>query len=102
MAVWKYLASRSVNGKLDEDETRLCRDVARFSGLPCSFLRTRICLDVFSEQGLIALDRNRGVLHIRLTAQGKKADLQSSAILCKIQDRLRDKEANNGIRTGSL
>ena len=86
VAVWKYLASRSSGGRLVEDALLFCRDVARFSGLPCSFLRTQICLDVFSEQGLIDLEKCRSTLHIHLTAQGKKADLTQSNILCRIRE----------------
>jgi len=88
IAVWKYLASRSTDNVLDEDFSLLCRNIARFSGLPCSPLRTHICLDVFSEQGLIKLKTTRSSVHIRLTCEGKKADLNQSSILAEIRRRL--------------
>ena len=88
IAVWKYLASHSTENVLDEDFSLLCRNIARFSGLPCSPLRTHICLDVFSEQGLIKLRTTRSSVHIRLTCEGKKADLNQSSILAEIRRQL--------------
>lgn len=88
VAVWKYLASHSSDGVLDEDCCLLSRNIARFSGLPCSLLRTRICLDVFSEQGLLHMKETRGRVHIRLTSEGKKADLNQSSILSAIRRQL--------------
>ncbi len=103
VAVWKYLSARSENGRFAADETLMSREIARYAGLPCSLLRLRICLDVFSEQGLIAMSRSRSVLNIRLTAQGKKADLETSRILLGIRNHLqKEKEDDHGIRTGSL
>ena len=86
VALWKYLASHSVAGRFEGDCAQLARSVARFSGLPCSLLRTKICLDVFSEQGLIRMEQASEDVHICITAEGKKADLEQSRILQAIKN----------------
>ena len=90
IAVWKYLASHSEENILEEDFCLLCRNIARFSGLPCSVLRTHICLDVFAEQGLLKMKLKRTGVHIRLTCDGKKADLNQSSILADIRRQLHE------------
>ena len=55
--------------------------IARFSGLPASFLRTRVCLDVFCEQGLLQLEERRGILQIHINTPTQKINLDDSAIL---------------------
>jgi hypothetical protein len=67
VAVWRYLVAH-VDGRRPADELRLHepQDRARraCSGSCC---RTRICLDVFAEQGLILLDAAAGAVRITLT-----------------------------------
>ena len=56
----------------------LSRKIARFSGLPASFLRTRVCLDVFCEQGLLQLEERRGILQIHINTPTQKINLDDS------------------------
>ena len=49
-------------------------------------MRTRVCLDVFCERGLIDLHALRQELHIRLTSGGKKVDLNSSSIMIRLKE----------------
>ncbi len=86
VAVWKYLCANAENGSLLDDETCLARKVARSTGLPASPMRTRICLDVFSERGLIDLHTRRQEVHIQLTVPSRKVDLNSSSIMIHLKE----------------
>ena len=47
-----------------------------------TFLRTAMCLQVFSERGLLSIERGGdGALTLRLTAEGKKVELDKSPYL---------------------
>lgn len=81
VAVWKYLRSAAVRGVVCEEFGCLCRKIARFADVPCSYGRTRVCLDVFCEQRLLQLEQRPGHLRIKLLACAHKADLDKSAIL---------------------
>ena len=65
----------------------MSRKISRFAGIPASFVRTKICLDVFAEQGLIALRQSGQTIHITLTSAGRKADLDASRILMRLKQR---------------
>lgn len=81
VAVWRYLVSQNVDGAVYDEPCCLSRKIARYGHVPVSFVRTRICLDVFAEQGLILLDEQQQGLRITICGQNKKVDLASSAIL---------------------
>jgi len=85
IAVWRYLVSHSAGGDLLEDCGCMCRQISRCSGIPASFLRTRICLDVFAEQGLISMQQQGQAVHITLTSDGRKIDLDESRILSRLR-----------------
>ena len=84
VAVWRYLVAQSKQGALSEDCGCLSRQIARFSGLPPSLLRTKICLDVFCERGLIQMQQKQHNIHITLTAGDEKVDLEHSQILIRL------------------
>ena len=86
VAVWRYLVSHAEENCLSEELGCLSRKIARTSGLPASSSRTRICLDVFREQGLIRLELRPKSLRITLTADGRKVDLGSSTILIHLKE----------------
>ena len=86
VAVWKYLSANADCGSLSEDASCLSRKISRLCGLPASPMRTRVCLDVFCERGLIDLHARRQELHIRLTGGGKKVDLNSSSIMIHLKE----------------
>ena len=54
--MWRYLRANSTGGSVMDEFTVLSRKIARSAGLPVSFVRTRICLDVLAERGLIQLE----------------------------------------------
>lgn len=86
VALWKYLSANASGGALADDSACLARKVARCAGIPASPMRTRICLDVFHERGLIDLHTRRHEVHIRLTASGSKVDLNSSSIMIHLKE----------------
>lgn len=81
VAVWKYLRAAAVRGVVLEEFGCLCRRIARFASRPCSYGRTRVCLEVFAEQGLLQLEQRPKLVRIRLCPGARKADLEKSAIL---------------------
>ena len=86
VAVWRYLVAHAENNCVLEDLGCLSRKIARCSGLPCSALRTRVCLDVFCEQGLVKLELRPKSIRITLSADGRKADLATSGILLHLKE----------------
>ena len=81
VVVWKYLRASAVRGVVLEDFGCLCRKIARFAAQPCSFGRTRMCLDVFAELGLLQITQRPKLVRIRLLPGARKADLEKSVIL---------------------
>ena len=86
VALWKYLTANAKDDKLEECPQCLARKSARSANLPCSVLRTLICLDVFEELGLLSAVHHSKALQIRLTDNGRKVDLESSAILRRLRE----------------
>ena len=84
-AVWRYLRANSTSGSLIDEFTVLSRKIARSAGIPMSFARTKVCLDVLEERGLIEMDFNPKTIYIKLTPGAQKVDLQSSAILLRLK-----------------
>ena len=63
----------------------MSRKISRYAGIPASFVRTRICLDVFAEQGLIDLRQSGRTISITLTSGGRKVDLDGSRIIMRLK-----------------
>ena len=74
--VWRYLAS--AGPVLTEDPMCLCRKIVRRSEAPLSLGRMLTCLDIFSDVGLIRMQRLRKYITIHVTPGAEKADLQQS------------------------
>ncbi len=87
IAVWRYLSANAIAGSLQDSCDCLSRKISRFAGIPASSMRTRICLDVFAEQGLIALEELGHNLRITLHNPKHKADLEQSSILQELKQR---------------
>ena len=85
VAVWRYLAAFSQDGTLCEELGCLSRKISRCAKLPLSAGKTRICLDVLAEQGLVQLEQRPNTLLIRLCADGRKVDLEKSPILIHLK-----------------
>ena len=88
-AVWRYLSANSIHGSLMDEFTVLSRKIARSAGMPVSFVRTRICLDVLAERGLIRMESGQHALVIHLTPEPGKVDLENSAILLRLRNQKR-------------
>jgi len=87
VSLWRYLMSHSQDGVLEDTYTCLSRKVSRYAGTDCRPARSRICLDVFDELGLLMLREHQGRLHITLTSDGRKVDLDQSSIIQRLKSR---------------
>ena len=83
-AVWKYLASTGSN-IIQESSMCLCRKIVRRSGLSMSLSQMLVCLDIFADVELLAVERQHKNLIITLAAPGQKADLSSSRTMQMLQ-----------------
>lgn len=100
VVVWRYLISQNEEGCLADEPCCLSRKIGRYSNQPMSILRTRICLDVFAEQGLISLEERPTHLSITIHNPRKKVDLTQSAI---IRDLIKQKAGDfDGNLSGAL
>ena len=86
VAVWRYLSAFCQDEQLAEELGCLSRKISRCTGLALSPAKTRVCLDVFAEQGLLQLEQRPKALHIRLCAGGRKVDLEQSPILIHLKE----------------
>ncbi len=83
--LWKYLSHSQTENTLVDSWGNLCRKAARFAGREPDYLRTRLCLDVFCEMGLISLREQKNLLHIALLPQSHKVDLEESRLLRRLR-----------------
>ena len=86
--VWRYLAASGA--VIEEAPMCLCRKIVRWSGTPLSLGRLLVCLDIFSDVGLLDARRMNKYISIRLTPGDQKADLTRSRTM---QQLLRMKES---------
>ncbi len=75
---WRILEHEAGDGALAGPELPLLRRLAAELPGAESFLRTSVCLNVFAERGLLTLEREDGVLTLRLTSDGKKVALDDN------------------------
>ena len=75
--VWRYLAGCSAS-TIQETPMCLCRKIVRWSGLALSLSQLLTCLDIFSDVGLLQLQKLHKYITIRLTPGSEKADLSAS------------------------
>lgn len=87
--IWRYLAA-APGPALQESPMCLCRKIVRWSGVPLSLGQMMTCLDIFSDVGLIEIQRLRKYITIHLVPRQQKADLSQSQT---IQRLLRAKES---------
>ena len=86
--VWRALERDAAGGVLREPELPLLRRIASELTGAEGFLRSAMCLAVFAERGLVSMEREDGVLTLRLTAEGKKVELDDSPIVRRLHDGL--------------
>ena len=80
--VWRYLAS--ARGPIQESPMCLCRKIVRWSGISLSLGQLLTCLDIFSDVGLLTLQRLHKYLSIHLTPSVGKADLSRSPTMQRL------------------
>ena len=85
MAVWRYLIANSQESRLQENFSCMSRKIARTAAETLTLGKTRICLDVFAEQGLIELRACGRCYQIRITTDGQKVDLDASPIVMRLR-----------------
>ena len=86
MRVWRILERDAADRVLSAPELPLLRQLAAEVGGAEGFLRTALCLDIFAERGLLTLERGGGSLTLRLTAGGKKVELEDCPYLRQLRD----------------
>ena len=82
--VWRYLQGCRTEF-IREELGCLCRKIVRWSGQPLSLEKLLVCLDVFSDVGLIHMTRQHKNTTIQLIPTDQKIDLQTSATMQRLQ-----------------
>ena len=76
--VWRYLAAAAEH---KENPMCLLRKIVRWSGMPLSLEMLLVCLDIFSDVGLVQVQRHQKYLLIQVASPQQKADLNASATM---------------------
>ena len=82
--VWRYLQNCQ-QSRIQEEPGCLCRKIVRWSEQPMSLEMLMVCLDIFADVGLLQLHRVHKNITIQLIPTDRKADLQQSATMQKLQ-----------------
>ena len=75
--VWRYIAE-APGGILRESAPSLCRKLVRRSGQPMALSQLLTCLDIFSEAGLLDVQRRHKYLKLTALPRRDKADLHAT------------------------
>ena len=81
--IWRYLAAAPA--PIWESPMCLCRKIVRWSGTPMNLGQLMVCLDIFSDVGLLQAQRQHKYLSITLTPGNQKTDLNTSATMQVLQ-----------------
>ena len=81
--VWRYLSGLGVE-TLQETPMCLCRKIVRWSDSPLSLGQLLTCLDIFSDVGLLQMQRLHKSVNIRLIPRQEKADLLQSRTMQRL------------------
>ena len=84
-AVWRYLNGRARLGRVEDTDRRLARGVSRTYGIKETVMRTRVCLDVLDERGLIRVEQSTDHLRIDLCQVEEKVDLEASSVMQRLR-----------------
>ena len=80
--VWRYLAASG--GDLQENPVCLCRKIVRWSGSSLSLAQLLTCLDIFSDVGLVQVQRLHKYITVRLASNPEKRDLNESRTMQRL------------------
>ncbi len=84
--LWRWLERQSAAAGVVEDTlARISRSVSRAAGQAEIPTRTRLCLEVMEERGLIDLSERTGRLQITLRRTEHKVDLEASVIIRRLR-----------------
>ena len=89
--VWRFLEREAAGGLSGPELPLLRRLAAEMTGAE-GFLRAAVCLAVFAERGLLSMEREGDVLTLRLTAEGKKVELDDSPLVARLHRTLQGTE----------
>ncbi len=81
--VWRYL-SAAPGDSVTESPLCLCRKIVRWTGKPMSLGQLLTCLDIFSDVGLLQMQRLHNLISITLTPGPQKADLNTSRTMQRL------------------
>ena len=81
--VWRYLATQKE--PIRETPVCLCRKIVRWSGVALGLGCLLVCLEIFSDVGLLQYVRQHKYLSITLSPGNQKADLNTSATMQILQ-----------------
>ena len=81
--VWRYLAM-APGGYLKENPACLCRKIVRWTGKPLALGKLLTCLDIFSDVGLLELEKLHRYITVRLAQTQRKADLSQSRTMQRL------------------
>ena len=56
----------------------LCRKIVRWSGVPMTLGKLLVCLDIFSDVGLLEVRRHHKYIAVYIKTPQQKADLSAS------------------------
>lgn len=85
VAVWRHITCRAEDGRFSVPDGALSRRVSWESRREINIGKLFVCLDVFSESGLISYHFKEGMLNILLKPYKGKADISGSVVLATLQ-----------------
>ena len=81
--VWRYL-SCAPGGVVREDPACLCRKIVRWTGTSMDLGKLLACLDIFSDVGLVKIQRYHKYIVIQCNTGDQKADLNQSRTMQRL------------------
>ncbi len=81
--IWRYL-THSGKPELREDLLCLCRKIVRWANKDLNFGQLLVCLEIFSDVGLLEISRSGKYTVLRLSQNPAKRDLNESATMQRL------------------
>lgn len=85
VAVWRHVNSRAQDGKCSVPSNALSRRIQWESKRDINIGKLFVCLDVFSESGLLSYHFSEGLVNILLKPYKGKADISGSVVLATLR-----------------
>jgi len=85
-AVWRYLKRHASASTLEDNPTRLAKNIAKAHHIREAYARTMVCIQVFDERGLIRVEsQSAGRMRIDLCHVETKVDLEESELMRRLR-----------------